>query len=125
MVTKFILNIPVGVPLKKAEKEKLNADLISSFQAIGDSSAKIEDSYYESKHALPEVVTYVVLVLTALSNIVTISKAIRDFLKKQTKAKNIRIKTDQIDITIKGDMTDEEIVKILTAGRKLIEDKKI
>jgi hypothetical protein len=85
MTTKFILHIPTGKPLKKAEKDALNANLISSFQAYGDQSAQIADSYYESKHALPEVVTYVVILLTAIVNSLTIAKAIRDFLKKQQK----------------------------------------
>jgi hypothetical protein len=91
---------------------------------VGDSSAKVADSYYESKHALPEVVTYVIVILTAIADIATIALAIREFLKKQSDIKDLRIKTKSIDITIKGNMSDEEIRKIVEEGRKIVESEK-
>jgi hypothetical protein len=121
MTTKFILHIPTGKPLKKAEKDALNADLISSFQAYGDQSVQIADSYYESKHALPEVVTYVVTLLTAIANSLAIAKAIRDFLKKQQKIKSIRIKVNDVEIELKGDMSDKEIEIEISDGKKRLE----
>jgi hypothetical protein len=122
--TEFILRFPFGKPLKKAQKEQINADIVSAFQKVGDSSAKVADSYYESKHALPEVVTYVIVILTAIADIATIALAIREFLKKQSDIKDLRIKTKSIDITIKGNMSDEEIRKIVEEGRKIVESEK-
>jgi hypothetical protein len=122
--TKFILHLPFGKPLKKAQKEQINADIASAFQSVGDSSAKVEDSYYESKHALPEVVTYVVVVLTAIADIATITLAIREFLKNHSDIKELRIKTKSIDITIKGNMSDEEVRKVVAEGRKIVESEK-
>jgi hypothetical protein len=108
---------------KKAEKEQIIADIISAFKSVGDSSAKVADSYYESKHAMPEVVTYVLIVLTAVADIATIALAIREFLKKHSDIKELRIKTKSIDITIKGNMSDEEIRKIVAEGRKIVESE--
>jgi len=121
--TEFILHFPFGKPFKKAEKERLIANIISSFESVGDSSAKVKDSYYESKHAMPEVVTLVLVVLTAVANIATIALAIREFLKKQSDIKELRIKTKSIDIVVKGNMSDEEIRKIVVEGRKIVENE--
>ena len=121
--TKLELRLPYGEPIKKAKKDRLIADIISSFEGVGDSSAKVEDAYYESKHAMPEVVTWVLIVLTALANIATIALAIREFLKKHSDIKELRIKTKSIDITIKGNMSDEELLKVVAEGRKIVESE--
>jgi hypothetical protein len=122
--TKLELRLPYGEPIKKAKKDRLIADIISSFEGVGDSSAKVEDSYYESKHAMPEVVTWVLIVLTALANIATIALAIREFLKKHPDIKELRIQTKSIDIAIRGNMSDEEILKVIEEGRKIVESEK-
>jgi len=124
MGTKLVLNFAFGKPFKKEEKEQIITDIISAFKNVGDSSVKVEDSYYESKHAMPEVVTYVLVILTALANIVTISKGIRDFLKKHDEIKELSIASDSIEIKIKGNMSDEEIRKIVAEGRKIVESEK-
>lgn len=122
--TKLTLHFPYGKPLKKAEKNRMVIDIISSFESVGDSSTKVQDSYYESKHAMPEVVTWVLVVLTAVADIATIAIAIREFLKKHSDIKELRIKTKSIEITVKGSMSDEEIRKIVAEGRKIVEDEK-
>lgn len=123
MGTKFVLHLAYGKPFKKAEKEQIIADIVSAFKSVGNSSAKVTDSYYESKHAMPEVVTFVLIILTAVANIATIAMAIREFLKKHSDIKELRIKTKSIDITIKGNMSDEEIRKIVAEGRKIVESE--
>jgi hypothetical protein len=124
MGTKFVLHLPYGKPLKKTEKEQIVADIISAFKSVGDPSVKVEDSYYESKHAMPEVVTYVLVILTAFADIATIALAIREILKKRMDIKDLRIKTNSIEITIRGNMSDEEIRKIVAEGRKIVESEK-
>jgi hypothetical protein len=122
--TKLILHFPYGKPFKKAEKDRMIADIISSFESVGDSSVKVEDSYYESKHAMPEVVTWVLAILTAVANVATIALAVREFLKKHPDIKEIRLKTNSIDIVVKGNMSDEEMRKIVAEGRKIVESEK-
>jgi hypothetical protein len=39
--TKLELRLPYGEPIKKAKKDRLIADIISSFEGVGDSSAKV------------------------------------------------------------------------------------
>lgn len=126
MVTKFTLCIPTGKALKRAEKDKINQEIISAFQSMGDVSAQIEETYYESKHAAVEVITYVLAILTATADICTIALAIREFLKKEEKRiKDIQLKVSEeyTEITIKADMSDEEIRKIVAEGRKISESK--
>ena len=125
MVTKFLLRIPCGKALKRSEKERLNQEIVSAFQSVGDSSARIDETYYESKHAAIEVVTYVAIVLTAMADICTIAMAIREFLKKEKNCKEIQIRSDfnHTEILIKGNMSDEEIRKIVVEGRKISESK--
>jgi hypothetical protein len=122
--TKLDLHFPYGKPIKREKKDRLVADLISSFQSVGDSSAKVEDSYYIDKHAMAEVVTWVVVVLTTLGSIATIAMAIREFLKKNPDITELRVKTKSIDITIKGSMSNKEIQRIVTEGRKIVESEK-
>lgn len=124
MSTKLELHFPYGEPIKREKKDRLVADIISSFQSVGDSSAKVEDSYYESKHAIAKAVTWVVVVLTTLADIATIAMAIREFLKKDSDITELRIKTKSIDIAIKGSMSNEEILKIIDEGRKIVEAEK-
>jgi hypothetical protein len=123
-LTKLELRFPCEVPIKKPKKDRLIEDIITSFQNVGDSSAKVEDSYYETKRAMPEAVTWVLVVLTALGNIASIALAVREFLKKNSDIKELRIQTKSIDIVIKGNMSDEEILKIIAEGRKIIESEK-
>jgi len=123
MSTEFVLHFPHWKPFKKAERERLIADIISSFNSVGDSSARVKDSFYESKHAMPEVVTLVLVVLTAAADIATIALAVREFLKKRSDIKELRIKTKSIDIAIKGNMSDEKILKIVAEGRKMVENE--
>lgn len=122
--TQLVLRFPYGESIKKTKKDRLIADIISSLESVGDSSAKVEDSYYESKHAMPEVVTWVLIVLTALADIATIALAIREFLKKNPDVKELRIQTKSIDIVIERNMSDEEILKIIAEGRKIVESEK-
>ena len=122
--TKLTLHFPYGKPLKRVEKDRLITDITLSFQTAGDSSVKVEDAYYESKHAMPEVVTLVLVVLTAMANIATIALAIREFLKKRPDIKELRIKTKSLDLVIKGDMSDKEIRRIVKEGRKIVEGEK-
>ena len=122
--TELELRFPYGEPIKKAKKDRLIADIISSFEGVGDSSAKVEDPYYESKHGMPEVVTWVLKILTASANIATIALAIREFLKKHPDIKELRIQTKSIDIAIRGNMSDEEILKVIEEGRKIVESEK-
>jgi hypothetical protein len=125
MVTKFELRIPYGKALKKLEKERINQEIIDAFQSVGDTSARIDESYYESKHAAVEVITYVITVISISADICTIALAIREFLKREEKTKEIKIKTDvnATEILIKGNLSDEEIRRIVAEGRKISESK--
>lgn len=122
--TKLILHFPYGKPLKKNEKNKFMEELIASFKAIGVSDAKVEDSYYVSKHALPEVVTFVLVILAATANMATIAMAIREFLKSREDIKDIRLETESLQLVIKGNMSDEDIIKLVKEGRKIVETEK-
>lgn len=126
MVTKFALHIPTGKALKRAEKDKINQEIIDSFHLSGDPSVKIEETYYESKHAAVEIITYVVTVMSVTADICTIALAIREFLKKEEKVKEIKIHSDpaSTDIMIRANMSDEEIRKIVSEARKISENKK-
>ena len=123
MGAKFLLRFPSGKAFKKPEKERLNQEIISAFEAVGDSSVRIEETYYESKHAAAEVVTYVVVILTALANISTIALAIREFLRKEKKVKDITIKTDSVEVRIKGTTSEDEIRTIISGARKLAKEQ--
>ena len=118
------LRFPCEEPIKKAKKDRLIADIISSFESVGDSSAKVKDSYYVSERAMPEFVVWVLIVLTTLADIATITLAIREFLKKHPDIKELRIQTKSIDIAIRGNMSDEEIRKTIAEGRKMVESEK-
>jgi hypothetical protein len=45
-------------------------------------------------------------------------------LKKHPDIKELRIQTKSIDIGIRGNMSDEEILKIIAEGRKILESEK-
>lgn len=122
--TKLVLHFPYGKPFKKNEKEKLMNDVISSFKAVGISDAKVEDSYYISERAVTGVVTLVLVILTAAANIATLAMAIREFLKDHKDIKDMRLKTESLQLTVKGNMSDEAIIKLVKEARKTIETER-
>jgi len=77
-----------------------------------------------SKRALPEVVTLVLVILTASANIATLAMAIREFLKKREDIKDLRLETDSFRLKIKANMSDENIIKLVKEARKIIKNKK-
>lgn len=109
---------------KKDEENKLIDDLISSFQAIGVSDAKVESSYYVSERAMPDAATLVLVVLTALSNIATLTMAVRDFLKDHEHVKAISLETGSLKLNIKKGMSNEDIIKLVTEARKILETER-
>ena len=122
--TKLVLHFPYGKPFKKNEKEKLMNDVISSFKAVGISDAKVEDSYYISERAVTGVVTLVLVILTAAANIATLAMAIREFLKDHKDIKDMRLKTESLQLTVKGNMSDEALIKLVKEAQKTIEREK-
>jgi len=122
--TRLVLHFPYGKPFKKNEKEKLMNDVISSFKAVGVSDAKVEDSYYKSERAEAGIVTLVLVILTAAANIATLAMAIREFLKDNKDIKDMRLKTDSLQLTVKGNMSDEALIKLVKEARKTIDREK-
>jgi len=122
--TRLVLHFPYGKPFKKNEKEKLVNNVISSFKAVGVSDAKVEDSYYISERAEAGVVTLVLVILTAAVNIATLAMAIREFLKDHKEIKDMRLKTESLQLTVKGNMSDEALIKLVKEARKTIEREK-
>jgi len=121
---KLVLRFPCDKPLKKDEKNRLINDLISSFKAFGISDAKLADSYYVTGRAMPEMMIYALVFLTALANIATITRAIRDFLKGHNEIKEVHLKTESLELTIKANMSDEDIIKLVKKGKEIIETEK-
>ena len=114
------IEIPVPTPLKSAKKERLIEEIVSSFKAVGASDAKIADSYYLDLRSDIEPLAFI-LIIQVIANIVTIVLGLKEFLKKPD-AKGIRefrLKTDSESIAIKGEMSSEDIAKILEKVKKV------
>lgn len=122
--TRLVLHFPYGKPFKKKEKEKLLNDVVSSFKAVGVSDARVEDSYYMSERAVTGIVTFVLVILTAAANVATLAMAIREFLKDHKDIKDMRLKTESLQLTVKGNMSDEDIIELVKEARKIIEAEK-
>lgn len=116
-------SLPLIKPFKKTEKDELFNELISSVSNVGGNEVKIHDSYYMNHRAAAEPPIIFFIVLGAIADIVTIILGFRDFLRKKPQYKEFNLKTDALEITIKGNMSDKEIVKIVREGRKIVEPK--
>jgi|GEM_PF-5267630 len=108
MSTEIELSFPYREPVKKMKKEQMIADIVSSFQSVGDSSVKVLDSYYVDRHAKAQAVAWVVKILTTLGNVATIAMAIREFLKRNPEFTELRITKDSVNIAVSRNMSDEE-----------------
>jgi hypothetical protein len=116
---KLLLHLPVNKPLKGKEKEELIAKLVSVFKAKGISDAKVTDSYYLEKRALPEPLNIVFAVLTATANVATIAMVVRTFLKDRNSKKETNLEIGSMKLTINGDMSDEAIIKLVKESGKI------
>lgn len=122
--TELILHFPYGRPLKNSKKEELTSELISAFKSVGVSDVKLKDSFYESKRAAPEIVAWVIRVIAVTADIITIAIAIRNFLVKRKDVKEIRLKTNSLQLAVSGRMSDEEIIKLVQEAGKIIGKEK-
>ncbi len=114
------IEIPVSAPLKTANKERLIEEVVSSFKAVGVSDVKIADSHYVDLRSDIEPLAFI-LIIQVIANIVIIVRGLKEFLKKP-EAKGIsefRLKTDSESIAIKGEMSSEDITKILEKVKKV------
>ena len=112
----IVLNFEIPVPsaLKRTKKTRLIEEIISSFEAGGISDVGIVDSYYLDLRSDIEPLAFVI-VIQVIANIVTIALGIREFLRKPEAEgiREFRLKTDSKSVVIKGEMSLEDIIKIL------------
>ncbi|MFX1538693.1 MAG: hypothetical protein ACFFDI_31280 [Promethearchaeota archaeon] len=117
--TKLMLEIPISDVLKEKEKTKLIDTLILAFKKNDISDVKVVNSYYKEKRALTEPL-YLILEITAIGVpiITVLVMAIWAFLKesgnsKSDSSKEINIEVEGLKLSIKGNMTREEIVELV------------
>jgi hypothetical protein len=120
---KLFVHLPVDKPLKVKEKEELIAELLSAFKSERILDAKVIDSYYSEERALSEPLSIVFVILTAMANIATIAMAVRTFLRNRNVKKEITLTTETLKLTIKGNMSDRDIVKLVKEYGKIARER--
>lgn len=117
--TKIVLEIPVNDALKEKEKIRLIESLISAFKKADISDVKAVDSYYREKRALIEPLYFVLEIVIMGTPIITIiSMAIWAYLResgdiKSDSRKEINLRVGDLKLSIRGNMTKEEIVELV------------
>lgn len=120
----FILECPFDKPLKAKEKAKLISDVLACLKLGGITDARIENSYYVDRRSLAEPFVIALQVLAAVADIATIAMAIRNLLREQKSEKEIQLETGTIKLTIKGKMSNEDIVRLVRESGKIAEKEK-
>ena len=120
--TKITLSFPFNRVLKNKERETLTSSIVATFREFGNLHVKLEDFYYEEERAAPAILD-LVLVIGVVADVATIALAIREFLKGQRTDKYVRIRTKELDLHIKGNMSDDAVLKLVKEGRKTVEEQ--
>jgi hypothetical protein len=117
--TMIELRIPSTV-LKDKEKAELSRNFMDSLTAKGVPAVELKDVYYLEQRSATEPLGYLVfLYLSGVADIVTILLAIWTVLKERKKPKEVTVKIgDAVYVKVKGDMSEEEILKLVKEARK-------
>ena len=116
--TEFILHFPYERALKKSEKDELINELMSAFNSVGVYDVKVKESHYLTELAAPGISEWVLRIIAAASHIINIAKAVRNFLKRRKNIKEIYLETESFRMVVKGEMSDEEIIRIIREARR-------
>jgi hypothetical protein len=113
-----IIEIPVLGPIKAKEKDALISDLMKALGANGMEKPIYKGSYYIEKRGLLEPLLLVLTIIGGVADVVTIVSAIWLFLKSQESDKEINISVGDVKIKIKGNMSGEEIIRLVETAKK-------
>ena len=119
---KIELRIPSKV-LKEKEKMELSRSFTNGFIAKGISSLELKDTYYLEQRSATEPLNYLVLsYLAGVADITAILLAVWTVvraLKEKREPHEVTIKIgDEVYVKVKGDMSEEEVLKLLKEARK-------
>ena len=116
--TELTLHFPCERPLKESEKDELTSELMSAFNSVGVYDVKVKESHYLTELAAPGISEWVLRIIAAASHIINIAKAVRNFLKRRKNIKEIYLETESFRMVVKGEMSDEEIIRIIREARR-------
>jgi hypothetical protein len=121
--TKYTLEIPVEKPLKEKEKVALIDELSSTFESLLCSDVVFGDVHYMEKRGATEALSLILNFVIATAEIIGVALAISMFLKSRKSEKEVTLKNNELTISIRGNMTNKEIIDLIKAGGRVAEKK--
>ena len=123
MFLEFKLTIPVNSALKRNEKEALLNNILAPLKNAGINSVEIKESYYLEHRAAPALL-YLVTIISVTADILTITIALKQLLEdKPKRIEKFHLKKGSYECEITGNMSSEDIIKILKEAEKASVEK--
>jgi hypothetical protein len=121
--TKYTFEIPIAKPLKEEEKATIIDELSTAFRSSGFSNVVLKDVHYLEKRGEAETVSLVLNFVIATAEIIGVAITVSRFLKSRKTDKEVVVKKGNLTISIKGNMTNEEIISMIKAGGRVAGEK--
>jgi hypothetical protein len=121
---KYTLEIPIEKPLKEEEKARIIDELSAAFRSSGWSNVLVEKVYYLEKRGEAETLSLVLNFVIATAEIIGVAITVSRFLKSRRTDKEVVVKDGNLTISIRGDMTNKEIINLIKAGGRVAGEKK-
>ena len=115
--SKIEIELLIGGPLKKDQIDNFAFILNEYVSGIEGYNFELLNYYYEDHRSVGGGL-FLFLIISAIADALTIFMALRELIRKEPMIEKLLIKTDQKEIYIEGNMTDEEIINILKEGKK-------
>lgn len=113
------IRIPIESPLKKKQKDELEVAITSTLEESGAKDVKLVEFYYLEQRAAA-IPMELILCISVIADLLTIALALREILhsKKVKGVKEFRFRSNNESIVIKGDMTADDISKMVREVKK-------
>jgi len=113
------IRIPLESPLKKEQKDELEVAITSTLEKSGAKDVKLVGSYYLEQRAAA-IPMELILGISLIADLLTIALALREILhgKRVKGVKEFRFTSNNESIVIRGDMTADDITKMVREVKK-------